>query len=231
MIILRDHLFNVVCNIRTPKEPNKTSVGTGIFIVKEDRVFLLTAHHVAQTVDDNTVLAFGQNQSNCIVLPLKDLLNGNSWMIHPVADMATIELNILNHIALFQDRCFPYDHINISETPASRDDELTVIGFPNGLGVQGRFSPLTFRSYASSAFLTLLRADTQTPSDFFCLENPSVGGYSGGPVFDMGYEKMGCATATKEKTVLHGIVHGTMSDDTGGKIALITPLFYIKDLI
>lgn len=59
----------------------------------------------------------------------------------------------------------------------------------------------------------------------------SVGGYSGGPVFDMGYEKMGCATATKEKTVLHGIVHGTMSDETGGKIALITPMLYIKDLI
>ena len=47
----------------------------------------------------------------------------------------------------------------------------------------------------------------------------------------MGYEKMGCATATKEKTVLHGIVHGTKSDETGGKIALITPMLYIKDLI
>lgn len=145
--------------------------------------------------------------------------------------MAVIELNILGHLNLFQDRCFPYDHINDSDIPASRDDELTVIGFPHGLGVQGKFSPLTFRSYASSAFLTLPRADTKTPSDFFCLENPSVGGYSGGPVFDMGYEKMGCATATKEKTVLHGIVHGTMSDETGGKIALITPMLYIKDLI
>jgi hypothetical protein len=47
----------------------------------------------------------------------------------------------------------------------------------------------------------------------------------------MGYEKMGGATATKEKTVLHGIVHGTMSDDTGGTIALITPMFYLKDLL
>ena len=179
----------------------------------------------------HTVLAFGKHQSNCVVLPLITLSNGNSWKLHPIADMAVIELNILGNLDLFQDRCFPYDHINDSNTPASRDDELTVIGFPHGLGVQGKFSPLTFRSYASSAFLTLPRADTQTPSDFFCLENPSVGGYSGGPVFDMGYEKMGCATATKEKTILHGIVHGTMSDDTGGKIALITPMFYIKDLI
>ncbi len=231
MIILRDRLFNVVCNIRTLKAGGKISIGTGSFIIKDDRVYLLTADHVAKTVDNNTILAFGNNQSKCIVLPLNTLSNGNTWKTHPIADMAVIELNITGHTALFQDRCFPYDHINDSSTPASRDDELTVIGFPQGLGVQGKFSPLTFRSYASSAFLTLPRADTKTLSDFFCLENPSVGGYSGGPVFDMGYEKMGTMMATKEKTILHGIVHGTMSDDTGGKIAMITPMSYVKDLI
>ena len=231
MIILRDRLFNVVCSILTPTSDGKTSVGTGSFIVKDNKIYLLTADHVAKTTGTNTVLAFGNNQSKCIVLQLSALLRGNTWKTHPIADMAVIELNITGHAALFQDRCFPYDHINDSNTPASRDDELTVIGFPHGLGVQGKFSPLTFRSYASSAFLTLPRADTKTPSDFFCLENPSVGGYSGGPVFDMGYEKMGTMMATKEKTILHGIVHGTMSDETGGKIAMITPMFYVKDLI
>ena len=38
-------------------------------------------------------------------------------------------------------------------------------------------------------------------------------------------------TRTKEKTWCHGIMHGTMSDDTGGKIALVTPAFYLKDII
>lgn len=174
MIIFRDHLFNVVCNIRTPKADGKISIGTGSFIIKDNKVYLLTADHVAKTVDNNTVLAFGKHQSNCVVLPLTTLSNGNVWKIHPIADMAVIELNILGHLNLFQDRCFPYDHINDSDIPASRDDELTVIGFPHGLGVQGKFSPLTFRSYASSAFLTLPRADTKTPSDFFCLENPII---------------------------------------------------------
>ena len=231
MIILRDDLFTVVCNIRTPKPDNKISLGTGSFITKDNKVYLLTAEHVAKTTDDNTILAFGKYQSKCAVIPLNDLPNGKAWISHPIADMAILELDISSHLDLFQNRCLPYDHINNTEVPASRDDELTVIGFPHGLGVQGKFSPLTFRSYASSSFLTLNRFDTKTPSDFFCLENPSVGGYSGGPVFDMGYETMGCATATKEKTLLHGIVHGTMTDDTGGKIALITPMFYIKDLI
>ena len=32
MIIFRDRLFNVVCNIRTPKADGKISIGTGSFI-------------------------------------------------------------------------------------------------------------------------------------------------------------------------------------------------------
>lgn len=63
------------------------------------------------------------------------------------------------------------------------------------------------------------------------MENPSVGGYSGGPVLDLGYMVLPNMKTTKEKTVLHGIIHGTISDDTGGKIAMITPMYYLKDII
>ncbi len=33
------------------------------------------------------------------------------------------------------------------------------------------------------------------------------------------------------KTLMIGVVHGTASDDTGGKMAAITPSFYIWDLL
>jgi hypothetical protein len=66
---------------------------------------------------------------------------------------------------------------------------------------------------------------------FFCLENPSVGGYSGGPVFDLGYSTNGVLEIKKDKTLCHGIMHGTMGDNTGGKIAMVTPAFYLKDII
>ncbi len=75
------------------------------------------------------------------------------------------------------------------------------------------------------------RADTNTLSDFFCLENPACGGYSGGPVMDLSYFQRECVIMTGEGTKCHGIVHGTMSDQTGGKIALVTPCFYLKDLL
>jgi len=77
----------------------------------------------------------------------------------------------------------------------------------------------------------LIRFDTKTPSDFFTLENPSVGGYSGGPVFDLGYIIVGAMTTNTGPTICHGIMHGTISDTTGGKIAAVTPCSYVKDII
>ena len=231
MILKRDQLFRVVCSILTPTTAGKAKIGTGSFISTNNKVYLLTAQHISCDTNDTTILALGDAQSNCMTVPLKDLVQGNVWKSHPKADMAIIEINISLRPDIFTNRCYPIDHINLTNNPASRDDELTVIGFPQGLGIRGKFSPLTFRSYASSSILTLNRFDTHTPSDFFCLENPSVGGYSGGPVFDLGYQIMGALTTQKEKTIMHGIVHGTMTDDTGGKIALITPMYYLNDII
>ena len=231
MVLKRDQLFRIVCSIMTPTAGGKAMIGTGSFIATEGKVYLLTAEHVSRDTNNTTILALGDDQSNCITVKLKDLVKGNVWKVHPKADMAIIEIDIGTRPDIFTNRCYPVDHINLANTSVSRDDELTVIGFPKGLGVQGKFSPLTFRSYASSSILTLNRFDTQTPSDFFCLENPSVGGYSGGPVFDLGYQIMGALTTQKEKTIMHGIVHGTMIDDTGGKIALITPMYYLNEII
>jgi hypothetical protein len=93
------------------------------------------------------------------------------------------------------------------------------------------FSPLTYRSYASSAFITMNRADTNTPCEFFMLENPSMGSYSGCPVFDLGYMIVGGMITTKEKIMCYGIMHGTVSDATGGKLAAVTPCHYLRDLL
>ena len=225
MIVKRDELFKVVCCVRTGD-----AVGTGTFVCKDNIVYLVTATHVAVGTNPSSDVILSDINSKPFSVNLFSLMNGNVWQNHSIADISIVQIDTSINQQLFTGRCFPYDHINLVNTCASRDDQLTVVGFPNGLGIQGFFSPLTFRSHPSSSLLTLSRADTRTLSDFFCLENPSVGGYSGGPVFDMGYEIVGCAEITKEKTVLHGFVHGTMSDNTGGKIALISPSYFLKDL-
>lgn len=235
MILKRDEAFMAICGLLTG-----STIGTGMFVstpAGEDKSYcwFVTASHVARTCNSSTIVVESTKDGKAAKLPFSLFCNPGSWIHHPIADISCIQImpNERN-IPFIQKHLFPYDHFFLDKKPVSRDAELTCIGFPRGLGIDnddGFYSPLTFRSYASSGFLTLNRADTHTPSTFFCLENPSVGGYSGCPVFDLGYSTNGIMTMTKEQTWCHGIMHGTMSDETGGKIALVTPAFYLKDIL
>ena len=228
MIIPRDNAFNVVCCLLSGNK-----VGTGFFIEKNNSPYLVTASHVAKTTNAHTTVVVGDANCKPTQQVLWVLSGGKQWKHHPIAYISILQMDlqspaVQNFIA---GRCLPWTLFNTELKTPSRDTELTTFGFPQGLGVQGHFSPLTFRSFASSAILTLPRADTNTPSDFFCMENPACGGYSGGPVMDLSYYQRECLTMTGGGTKCHGIVHGTMGDQTGGKIALVTPCFYLKDLL
>jgi len=232
MIIRRDQAFRVVCNLRTPIAAGE-SIGTGIFVAKNNtELYLVTATHVANVCNANTSIVMSDANGNATSLQIIAFNDGLSWRHHPIADISALPIRMSAIIQpLLENRFFPFDHFHTDHTSVSRDDELTSIGFPQGLGAHGLFSPLTYRSYASSSFISFNRADTQTPSEFFLLENPSVGGYSGCPVFDLGYMIVGAMTTTKDKTRCYGIMHGTISDDTGGKLAAVTPAFYLAQLI
>lgn len=233
MILTRDDTFRVVFNLRTPVGHNQFSVGTGVFVLRGGNdSFLVTATHVAVTCNNTTQLILSDATGNATALRLVDFNSALGWSHHPVADISVLPVKPNAIVAPHLDgRFLGYDHIHLEKTPVSRDFELTSIGFPNGLGAHGMFSPLTYRSYASSALITMNRADTGMPCEFFMLENPSMGGYSGCPVFDLGYMIVGAMTTTKEKTVCYGIMHGTVSDATGGKLAAVTPCYYLRDLL
>ncbi len=237
MIIKRDEAFRAVCELRTQVGPNEISVGTGMFVsspVGDDQFigWIVTATHVARETNNLSQIVIATKEGKAKSLPLVTFGNISTWINHSIADISVLPIVFTDsNIRFMENRFFPYDHFNLDRVAVSRDFELTSIGFPHGLGIEGSFSPFTFRSYASSGFVTLKRADTGEMSEFFCLENPSVGGYSGCPVFDLGYSTNGVMQITKERTWCHGIMHGTMSDTTGGKIALVTPAFYLKDLI
>ena len=237
LILTRDDTFRVVCNLRTPTTTSAGKsteiVGTGIFMSdKNDMPWIITASHVAKSTTTHSKIAIGDENCDCHLLLLTKLNSQLAWIHHQIADISALPVILSpENMPYLKGRCLPYDHFNLQKTSVSRDFELTTVGFPKGLGVTGKFSPLTFRSYASSGILTLNRADTNSPSEFFCMENPSMGGYSGGPVFDLGYMVVGAMTTTKKKTICYGIIHGTMSDNTGGKIAMVTPTYYLKDIV
>lgn len=233
MKLTRDQTFQVVLNIRTPQANGSAEVGTGMFLVKNDSIpYILTATHVAKTCTNSSSVVISDANGNSQSIPLVKLAPSLSWVHHPVADISVLPLQPdPSIVGAIQGRFFPLSQLNISSETPSRDAYLTSVGFPNGLGAAGKFSPFTFRSHASSSLITLNRADTNSPSDFFTLENPSVGGYSGGPVFDLGYVIVGAMTTNTGPTICHGIMHGTISDNTGGKIAAVTPCFYVKDIV
>lgn len=237
MILKRDEAFTTVCEILTPVSSEKPRVGTGLFVCAPTSGeallgWIVTASHIAKETTKDTTIVVSTKEGRAQQLPLQLFGPLSNWRHHPIADISAFSIlfSPINQPFL-KGRFLPLDHINLKREVVSRDFELTSIGFPNGLGISGMFSPLTFRSFASSAFLTLPRADTNGLCDFFCLENPSVGGYSGCPVMDLGYETNGTMLITRDQTWCHGFMHGTMCDETGGKIALVTPAFYLKDLL
>ena len=231
MIFSRNQIFTVVCNIRIPQSDGTEKVGTGIFIEKDNKAYLVTAEHVASETNVNSYIIYCDAVSN----PLKRnlvVLNANlSWKHHLIADISCLEIDISCNFDMLNGRCYPYSQIEFNTNIITRDEEITCVGFPNGLGVNGKFTPFTFRSFFSSNLVTFPRFDTKKPCNFLCLEHPSVGGYSGGPVFDLGYRIVGAMKTTTSDTRLYGLMHGTLSDNTGGKIAAVTPIVYLKDII
>ena len=230
MIFQRDALNTVVCNIRIPNGANE-EVGTAIFIAKDNNAFLLTASHVIANINAQTYVILSDASGTPTRVDLNVLLGGASFINHPTADIAKAQINVnAANQTYLEGRCFPYEQVETNSTTISKDLQLTSIGFPLGLGATGHtFSPLTFRTFVSAPSITLPRFDNSTPCDFIILELPSIGGYSGGPLFDLGYVISGGMTTTKEHTILHGIVHGTISDPTGGKLAAITPCSYLDN--
>jgi hypothetical protein len=67
---------------------------------------------------------------------------------------------------------------------------------------------------------------------FYLLDSPSIGGYSDAPVFyTPGTYMKGNALIASKRITCVGIVHGTISDKTGGKMAAIHPAALILETL
>lgn len=239
-IFTREQIAPVVVNLRQPhcpaQCPDKMTVGTGTLIVNsKSDLYIVTAAHVASDMKKSGHVIIGDQNDKPIRIEWSQLTDDSElqWNLHTEVDIAVIKIQPeSNTLDKLKGRFLPADVFYSEKTAPSRDVQLTSIGFPLGLGTEGYFSPLTFTSRASSSFLTMPRADNKQLSTFFILENPSIGGYSGCPVFDLAIQKMGGITTTASHgTRCHGIMHGTISDNTGGKLAAVTPSFHLFDLI
>ena len=132
MIIKRDELFRVVCELLTPG----ISSGTGMFVSSPEnnnmlRGWIVTATHVAKKTNMNTILIISSDEGKAIKLPLNMFGNISEWKHHQIADISILPIVLTNsNNKYLVNRLFPYDHIFLDEKPVSRDYELTSIGFP-----------------------------------------------------------------------------------------------------
>lgn len=197
-----------------------------------NKLYIFTANHVTKEFDNTTIVEIMGPNQKIVSIYLSLLQNGLNIVNHQSADLSAIEIDITQFNKLnLNVQIFCTSLIdNQKITNISRDTELTSIGFPKNLGTNLLFEPLTFRFYPSSNIIKNICLTGGYTSDIFVLENPSCGGYSGGPVLYLGY-KVDTFITQSSPTVFYGIMHGTISDNTGGKMAVVTPATYILDII
>lgn len=209
------------------------STGTGTIIYGNNRYFLLTATHVTKSMDNLSKIVFHGENDKPLIKNLTELtLTGNvMWKEHGEADIAMIELKLPTDIMLkrrFESLSFPINQIYSGFELPSRSSDITFLGFPIIDLDLVHFSPLFFKANICSGLITQKRGDTKKKSTFFYLDTPSIQGCSGSGVY---YSIKRDVYVGGDKTLLIGLMHGTYSDNTGGKIAMITPSYYIFDLL
>ena len=207
----------------------ETISGTGFFIVHNKVWYLITAQHVAEKLKINPTVTFSDNSNLPFKINLIQLQGSDSlaWIFHPNADVAVLPLfpsSILtNHFKNLL--VIPSTLFGDSVLSPKRYSEILAYGFPLRLGIEKHFSPISLSSHVGSGFIDIRRPDNGILSTFFLLDAPSIPGISGGPVFSVP------SIFNNGKFRLEGLVHGVITDQTGGKLAAIVPSKFIMETI
>lgn len=201
--------------------------GTGFLVVSGDKLVLLTAKHVAAWLTPAAHAAIQAGDSAVPVL-LSELSGWQAelkWTLAPTSDVAVLRLKPSQRI-MSALRFVSTDFFEV--TPPSRETTLTVLGFPLSLGITGGFSPIARETKLASGPL-----DVAGVGRVLILQDPSVAGFSGAPVFDAGQprtEGSKLIVQPREPRFV-GVMHATLSDNTGGKFAAVVPASVVLELI
>ena len=209
--------------------------GTGFLVANGDLLYLVTAGHVAKGIKSKDIVTLKTTNDKPISFELKEFLQRDNldWAFSEKADVAVLRLNPSNKVQPHLGEHFlEMQMLEDKLESVSRDEPILTIGFPLGLGIQEYFSPISKESKASSGLIVLDRFDNQKKATFILLDSPSVGGFSGAPVFKMpSLISRGNKITISNKIVCIGLIHGTISDETGGKFAAVVSAHFIRELI
>ncbi|MFA6247619.1 MAG: hypothetical protein WC615_11810 [Mucilaginibacter sp.] len=218
-------------------QPLSNSMGTGTIIKHNNLYYLLTASHVAKLMHESAKIIFhvGEDMPGILDLVMLTKHHELQWLHHPIADLSIIQLIPFNEDtrSRLAKTSFPSSWIlpsNVGISNIGDGFDFTYLGYPIVELELKHFSALIFHSKRTSGLITQNRLEQKNiKCDFYFLDKPSMQGCSGSGVY-ISVRNSSMYTAA-DKTYLVGVIHGTQGDDTGGKLAMITPSMYIYDLL
>jgi len=251
MVFLRQVRTNL--NI-TPKETNEvwlksvftgelkpqTSVssGSGSLFVFSNRLYLVTARHVATSMGLSSEMVLGESKRPVVrsLARLSRVSNQIPWIHHKAADVSILRLLPSDQDLddLFRVWSLPATILATHAVSPPRDVPLTVFGFPFGLGVYPEHSPISRASRCASGLVEMPEdsASQRPRRTIFFLEDPSISGFSGAPVVHLNAPLRGPGyTLGSGPATCYGFVSATVSDETGGKLAEIVPSSQVFELL
>ena len=216
--------------------------GSAFFVSQEFDYYMVTASHVAKVISPNTRVILSDSLQKPFSIPINQIVqienNKISWVEHKEADVSVIKLDIDRLLELLNKGVkidfIPTYAINYELEAPRRDIEITVYGYPLNYPLRldpgSRISSITKSYKASSDLIDMPRFDNKIVSTFFLVDDPSVGGFSGGPVISLPQTIFRGSLILNSKVGVVGIVHGTINGKAGG-FGAITPSKYIIETI
>ncbi len=222
--------------VQAPEPHYKSKYGTAFFVVTSKHLFLVTAEHIAQVMTPSASTTIRDKSDRPYTISLQELWNKNEplgWIFHEEADIAVLPLYPSRQIIdKLKGHFLKLDNINRDIKVPDRTMALTLVGFPLGLGVESYFSPISLDVKTSSGLLRMRRFDNNKLATFFLLDKAAAGGYSGAPIFKLPVTHIAPGITSRSFNFkCLGLVHGTISDKTGGKFAAVVPAAYIVETI
>ncbi len=218
----------------------ETLMGSGFIIKYKGRDYLVTAKHIAESFSagGEIVINLPDNKSTVITfqaLSQASVLRGAHWFHHPKADLS---IHPMGYPAGGVDASgIPENFYPKADIDVMPLNPVYVVGFPLGLGVLDKLSPIAKEAKIASRLTSI--DDPSIPRDlhFYLLDQALSQGYSGSPVFYAEDIKSSLRVAGEppakvgEKLHLIGVQSMALSDKTGGKISLVVPISYIWDIL
>lgn len=205
-------------------------LGSGFLVATRTDAYLVTAAHVAQDMDRDARVSFAGPGGRMTTMALSEIVprrGAVAWAALRHADAAA--LRIPRPPRALYGHFLPASLLSAKRGAPDGSLDLTVTGFPLGLASERDFAPIAKHAHAASGILRFTGEDMGGPADYFLLDQPSTGGYSGAPVFVAPQiELLESRRISLAAPRCVGLVSRTISDESEGQFAAIVPDYVIR---